>query len=283
MQRLGCRARRDSQFLAQQLAQLVIGGERGCSVTARGERPHQQPVPGLGQRGLCHQAACGPLERPAAPSPRCPGTPRYSRQAPVRRSPPAAGATRRSRAPRTRPGTAGARRTGQRARLATHGASPAVPPRTPPNAGTSWPCRGPPPSPPAAPAARCAGRDLSGREQRADLRQQHCQCAGRSGAAFGPKGVEHDCPLDWLRTVGGEVCDQQRALPAGKPRLDLPPIDYDGELPAQLDPYHALSVRFNVSATYRPKIVTRPGPDNRRQKEQADGQPGDLRMRIRHA
>ena len=98
-----------------------------------------------------------PARPQAARSPRCPGKPRHSRQALVRRSTRAAGATRQSRALRTPLGIVGARRTGRQARLARRGANPEAPPRTRPNAGKSWPSRGPLPSSPAAGVAGCAG------------------------------------------------------------------------------------------------------------------------------
>jgi hypothetical protein len=74
MQVLCCRARQDSQFLAQQLAWLV-GGKRGCGVTAGGEGPRQQLGAGLGERGVRHQAACRPFGGRQF-SPPCPSRPR---------------------------------------------------------------------------------------------------------------------------------------------------------------------------------------------------------------
>jgi hypothetical protein len=71
-------------------------------------------------------------------------------------------------------------------------------------------------------------------------------------AALRPQSVEQYRPLDRLRTIGGEVRDQQPALLTGKPRLGRPPVNYDGEPPAQLDPSVPRSVGFNVSTTYRP-------------------------------
>jgi hypothetical protein len=50
---------------------------------------------------------------------------------------------------------------------------------------------------------------------------------------------EQNCALYWVPAVGGEVGDQQPALPPGKPRLDRLPLKYDSEPPAQLNPYHA--------------------------------------------
>src|SRR5262249_31277988 len=74
---------------------------RGPASTAGARsRPEDRAPAGGGRHAL----------RPAAPCPRCPGTPRRNSQGLVRRSRPAAGATRRSRAPRTPPGTDGARR-----------------------------------------------------------------------------------------------------------------------------------------------------------------------------
>ena len=94
--------------------------------------------------------------------------------------------------------------------------------------------------------------DLSGREEGAGLGQQHRERAGGSGAAIWPKDVEQDRALNWLRTVGGKVGDQQSALSAGKPRLGRLPVDHDGESPAQLDLYHVSHVRY-VSAIYLPR------------------------------
>lgn len=106
--------------------------------------------------------------------------------------------------------------------------------------------------------------DFSGREEGAHFRQQHRQGAARAGAAVRPKGVQQNRALHRVRTVGGEVGDEQPRLPAGQPRLGRLPIYDDGEPPAQLDPHRAPQGWFqrfdNLSAKDNDKAQVRQSP-----------------------
>jgi 56kDa selenium binding protein (SBP56) len=123
--------------------------------------------------------------------------------------------------------------------------------------------------------------DLSGREECADLRQQHCQRAGHPGAPFRPQGIEQNCALDWLRH-GRWRGTRPVAGPAGRePRLGRLQLRYGGEPPAQLNPRHAPQRWLQRFDNLLANVVTRAEPDKSPGEGAADRPPGDHPWRRR--